>query len=73
MLSGCNRVAAERIVYGNSDLVNMCLQLGTLLEVSAISVERSRGVSRYNALAVFEAIRRAPVPRARVAACVAAA
>ena len=33
------------------------LQLGTLLEVSAISVERSRGVSRYNALAAFEAIR----------------
>ena len=33
------------------------LQLGTLLEVSAISLERSRGVSRYNALTVFEAIR----------------
>jgi len=49
----------------------MCLQLGTLLEVSAISVERRRGVSRYNALAVFEAIRFPAESPAHIAASVA--
>ena len=37
--------------------VTVTVQLGTLLEVSAVAVERNRGVSRYNALAVFETIR----------------
>ena len=43
----------------DAELEDATVQLGILLEVSAIQIEHSRGHSRYNALFVFEAIRRA--------------